>query len=164
MRGKITGIVLLLLCAFAVMLSGCQFHISVGTNDTLTGETYPNAEKYHTGTFTYNAADIKAVEIYWRSGEVEITESDISELHVRESGGELPEDTAMHHFLDDGVLRIRFCKMVAQKSCIHQAAANCLQTVRMTVKATCMCLVKVRAILRSKPQAGISEFNKGELP
>ena len=104
----------LLLCAFAVMLSGCQVRISVGTNDNLTGEDYPNAEKYQTGAFTYNAADIKAVEIYWRSGEVEITESDEAKLHGKESGGELPEDTAMHHFLDDGVLRIRFCKSGAK--------------------------------------------------
>ena len=96
------------------MLSGCQVHISVGTNDNLTGENYPNAEKYQTGAFTYNAADIKAVEIYWRSGEVEITESDDAVLHVKESGGELPEGTAMHHFLDDCVLRIRFCKSGAK--------------------------------------------------
>ena len=104
----------LLLCAFAVILSGCQVHISVGTKDTLTGEDYPNAGKYQAGAFTYNADDIKAVEVYWRSGEVEITESDDTELHVRESGGELLEDTAMHYFLDDSVLRIRFCKSGAK--------------------------------------------------
>lgn len=105
----------LLLCSLVItMLSGCRVNISIGTNDTLTGETYPDAEKYQTGSFTYNAAGIKAVEVYWRSGEVEITESDNSELHIRESGGELPEDTAMHYFLDDGVLRIRFCKSGAK--------------------------------------------------
>ncbi len=111
---KIPRIALLLICAFAVMLPGCQVHISVGANDNLTGEDYPNAEKYQTDAFTYNADDIKAVEVYWRSGEVEITESDDAKLHVKESGGELPEDTAMHYFLDDGVLRIRFCKSGAK--------------------------------------------------
>ena len=105
----------LLLCSLVIaMLSGCRVNISIRTNDTLTGETYPNAEKYQTGAFTYNAADIKAVEVYWRSGEVEITESDNSELHVKESGGELSEDIAMHYLLDDGVLRIRFCKSGAK--------------------------------------------------
>ena len=105
----------LLVCSLVIaMLSGCRVNISIGTNDTLTGETYPNAEKYQIGAFTYNAADITAVEVYWRSGEVEITESDNSELHVKESGGELPEDTAMHYLLDDGVLRIRFCKSGAK--------------------------------------------------
>ena len=111
---KISRIALLLICAFAVMLSGCQIPISIGANDNLTGEDYPNAEKYQTGAFTYNADDIKAVEVYWRSGEVEITESEDAKLHVKESGGELPEDTAMHYFLDNGVLRIRFCKSGAK--------------------------------------------------
>ena len=99
----------MLLCVFAVLLSGCQVHISVGTNDNLTGESYPDAEKYQTGAFAYPANEIKAVEVYWRSGKVEITESDNAELCVKESGSELPNDTAMHYFLDGGVLRIRFC-------------------------------------------------------
>ena len=105
----------LLLCSLVItILSGCRVNISIGTNDTLTSETYPDAEKYQISSFTYNAAGIKAVEVYWRSGEVEITESDNSELHIKESGGELPEDTAMHYLLDDGVLRIRFCKSGAK--------------------------------------------------
>ncbi len=98
-----------LLCVFAVLLCGCQVHISVGTKDYLTGESYPDAEKYQTGAFTYLANEIKAVEVYWRSGEVEIIESENAELSAKESGSELPDDTAMHYFLDDGVLRIRFC-------------------------------------------------------
>lgn len=114
MNKRISSIAVVLLCALAVILSGCRVNISVGTNDTLTGETYPDAEKYQTGAFTYNVADIKAVEVYWRSGEVEITESDNSELHVKESGGELSEDIAMNYLLDDGVLRIRFCESGAK--------------------------------------------------
>lgn len=104
----------LLLCVVAVLLTGCQVHISVGSKDYLTGESYPDAEKYQTGTFTYLANEIKAVEVYWRSGEVEIIESGNAELSAKESGGELPEDTAMHYLLDDGVLRIRFCKSGAK--------------------------------------------------
>ena len=105
----------LLLCSLVIaMLSGCRVNISIGTNDTLTGETYPDAEKYQAGAFTYSMADIKAVEVYWRSGEVEIIESSNSELHVCESGDELSEDIAMHYLLDDGVLRIRFCKSGAK--------------------------------------------------
>lgn len=105
----------LLLCSLAIaMLSGCEFRISINTKDTLTGETYPHAEQYGSGAVTYRADDITAVEVYWRSGEVEITESDRSELQVRESGGALPEDTAMHYLLEDGVLRIRFCQSGAK--------------------------------------------------
>lgn len=105
----------LLLCAFAVFsLSGCHVNISIGIHDRLIGDSYPNAEKYQTGAFTCPADEINAVEVYWRSGEVEIIESDSGELRATESGGELPEDTAMHYLLDDGVLKIRFCASGAE--------------------------------------------------
>lgn len=103
-----TALVLTLSLA-AVLLSGCQVNLSIGIGDNLTGESYPNAEAYRIGGFTYEADAVKAVEIYWRSGEVELVESDSAELIVSESGGELPEDTAMHYLLEDGVLKIRFC-------------------------------------------------------
>ena len=78
------------------------------------GRLYPNATSYQTGAFTCRADEVTAVEIYWRSGEVEIVESDEDELSVRESGGELPEETAMHYLLEDGTLRIRFCESGAK--------------------------------------------------
>lgn len=110
MNVRIRSTAVLLLCAFTViLLSGCRVNISIGTNDKLTGESYPDAEKYQAGTFVYHADEIREVEVYWRSGEVDIIESDSAELSVRESGSELPEDAAMHCYLDDGVLRIRFC-------------------------------------------------------
>ena len=100
----------MLLCTLAVsVLSGCSVNISLGIDSSLTGEKYPDSEKYRTGGFTYTADGIKSVEVYWRSGEVEITELECPELSVRESGGELSDDTAMHHLLDSGVLKIRFC-------------------------------------------------------
>lgn len=89
MNKRILNKAILLLCALmAALLSGCHIgNVSLGIGDYITGEEYPNAENYQTGTFTYNADEIKAVEVYWRSGEVEITEPDASELHVRESQG-----------------------------------------------------------------------------
>lgn len=107
-------IMLLALSLTAVLLSGCEFHATFGIGNYVTGESYPNAEAYQTGAFTYEADTVKSVEIYWRSGEVEIVESDSAELSVRESGGELPEDTAMHYLLEDGTLRIRFCESGAK--------------------------------------------------
>ena len=98
------------MCVLAkILLSSCRVNISVGSGDHLTGEKYPDAEKYKTGAFTYRADGIKAVEVYWRSGEVKITESEKAELSAAESGGELPEECAMHYLTDGGVLRIRFC-------------------------------------------------------
>ena len=111
MNKRILNKAILLLCALmAALLSGCHVgNISLGIGDYITGEEYPNAENYQTGAFTYNTDEIKAVEVYWRSGEVEIIESADSELSVKESGGELSEDIAMHYLIGDGVLRIRFC-------------------------------------------------------
>lgn len=97
------------LCLLAAMLAGCRVNISVGSGSYITGEDYPDARKYKTGAFTYAADEVKAVEVYWRSGEIALIESGASELSVSESGGELPEDTALHYLLDGGVLRIRFC-------------------------------------------------------
>lgn len=99
------------LCLLAAMLAGCRVNISVGSDSYITGEDYPDARKYKTGAFTYASDAVKAVEVYWRSGEIALIESGASELSVSESesGGELPEDTALHYLLDGGVLRIRFC-------------------------------------------------------
>lgn len=111
-EGKIymkNRVVILPLClAAAALFCGCSVNISFGT-DNLVGEEYPDAASYKTGAFAYNAADISAVEVYWRSGEVNITESPGAELNVRESGGEAAGDTAMHYLIDGDVLRIRFC-------------------------------------------------------
>lgn len=104
--------ILAMLAALAVtagMLSGCGFRLSFGIGSFVTGESYPNGAAYQTGAFTYQAEDVQSVEIYWRSGRVELVESDKAQLSVRESGGELPEDAAMHYLLEDGTLKIRFC-------------------------------------------------------
>lgn len=108
-------IVILLMFSFvAILLSGCGFNSSFGIGNFITEEDYPNAKAYQIGAFTYEADKVKCVEIYWRSGEVDIIESDSAEISVRESGGQLPEDTAMHYLLEDGTLRIRFCESGAR--------------------------------------------------
>lgn len=106
--------ILLTLAPAAAMLSGCQFHIPFGIGSFIAEERYPSAGSYQVGGFTYRAEEVSAVEIYWRCGEVEIVESGEEELSVRESGGELPENTAMHYLLEDGILRIRFCESGAR--------------------------------------------------
>ena len=100
---------LAVLAMTAGMLSGCGFRPSFGIGSFVTGESYPNGVAYQTGAFTYQADDVQSVEIYWRSGRVELVESDKAQMSVRESGGKLPEDAAMHYLLEDGTLKIRFC-------------------------------------------------------
>ena len=74
----------------AQMGSGCDTgNVSFDMGDHLVGEEYPDAEKYQVGAFTYAADDVNYVDVYWRSGEVKIVESDRPQLSVRESGGDL---------------------------------------------------------------------------
>ncbi len=104
----------LVLCALlALLLAGCRVQITVSSVDSLVGEEYPDAQRYRVGPLTYDAAQVKAVEVYWRSGQVELTESEDATLTARESGT-LPADAAMHWLLDSGVLRIRFCASNAE--------------------------------------------------
>ena len=100
--------ILPLISLLVLLLAGCGVRVVTGSRDHLVGETYPEAERYQTGSFTYAAEEIQAVEVYWRSGEVELIESEQAELKVSESGT-LSGESAMHYLLDNGTLRIRFC-------------------------------------------------------
>ena len=108
--GKRSILILLTISLATLLLSGCRCNLSFGIGNFITGERYPNAESYQTGAFSYEADGVQSIEIYWRCGKVNIVETDSSELHVSESGGELPEETAMHYLLEDGSLKIRFCE------------------------------------------------------
>ena len=80
--------ILAMLAALAVtagMPSGCGLRPSFGIGSFVTGESYPNEAAYQTGAFTYQADDVQSVEIYWRSGRVELVESDKAQLSVRKA-------------------------------------------------------------------------------
>lgn len=101
-RIKKTAAVLLLCLLTAALLSGCYFRISFGLDDVGAGAYQPDE-------LTYDAALVRAVEVYWHSGEAARIESDHAERGAYESGSELQEGAAMRGFPDGKVLRIRFC-------------------------------------------------------
>lgn len=72
--------------------------------------SYPNADRYAIGSFTYNAFAVDAVEINWTAGRVELTESDEAELSVRETTEGLSQDQQMRWWLDGSTLRIQYWK------------------------------------------------------
>ena len=74
------------------------------------GSTYPNANKYAVGSFTYDAVRVSAVEINWTSGRVELLESDSAQLSVTETTEGLTEDQQMRWWLDGSTLRIQYWK------------------------------------------------------
>lgn len=93
---KIQRSAALVLCALlALLLAGCRVQITVSSLDSLVGEEYPDARRYQVGPLTYDAAQVKAVEVYWRSGQVELAESEGATLSARESGAALSADASM---------------------------------------------------------------------
>lgn len=146
MKSSHRKILLLLTLILALaLLTGCRFSSALGPGSWITGESYPHAEAYRTGSFSCSADAVTAVEIDWRSGAVEIIESDRAELSVRESGSGLPEDAAMHYSLENGTLRIRFCASGARIRVrdsdkrltveVPQGIALCVQTTSAPISA-----------------------------
>lgn len=88
----------------AALLSGCSL-----LPGRITGEVYPDAQQYQCGNFSYQADEVHTVRLHWRSGAVEIVESDKSELTVRESGDALSQEESMHYRIENGILDIYFC-------------------------------------------------------
>lgn len=115
----------LLAIVLLLLLAGCGNN-SVQIFNDIKGEPYANSNLYTAGNFTYSAADIDAIELCWRVGEIELVESDNDTLSVTESGDELDLDTQMYHYLDGRILRIQFCR---SGSSIHVKSADKALTV-----------------------------------
>ena len=71
---------------------------------------YENADKYQTGNFTYAAADVTEVEIDWMAGVINVVQVDAETLSVSEKNAAKIEAARVHYYLDDSVLRIKFCE------------------------------------------------------
>lgn len=98
MKKILFGLVLTALC---LSLCACGF---------TAGGTYPNADKYTVGNFTYDATTVKAVDISWIAGRVELVESDGGTLNVSEKQDGLTDDQLMRWWLDGTTLRIQYWK------------------------------------------------------
>lgn len=98
MKKILCGLVLTALC---LTLCACGF---------TAGGTYPNADKYTVGNFTYDAASVEAVDVSWISGRVELIESDGGTLSVTEKQDGLTDDQLMRWWLDGTTLRIQYWK------------------------------------------------------
>ena len=94
-----------LILVAAMILSSCTINI----NGISMYDVYANADKYETGSFEYGRSEIKKVVIDWVSGRVEVEEDNGETLIVYEDSESLEEAKRVHYFIDDGVLRIRFC-------------------------------------------------------
>ncbi len=90
-----------LLAAAMLVLGGCTSNFRF--------ETYENPEKYQTGSFEYEAADVTAIEIDWVAGSIELIHSSEKSLSVSESGEDMPEDKRLRWYIDGTTLHIKYC-------------------------------------------------------
>jgi DUF4097 and DUF4098 domain-containing protein YvlB len=102
---KITAILLIFLSLFC--LSACRVG-DIKVNFYAPYWAFWNFSKG--SSFTYNASDIKKVDITWVGGEIEIVSSDSAELSVSENSEGLDDDAKMHYYIKDGKLTIHYSK------------------------------------------------------
>ena len=100
-------IVSLILIVFFAALSLCACNVKV---NVLGYSYYADSEKYSVGDFTYNAEDVKSVEINWVAGNIEVVQSKEETLSVSENGDGLESEERMHHYLRGGTLIIHYCE------------------------------------------------------
>lgn len=94
----------LMILALCLTLTGCSVLGAVS------GRRYDQADRYHAGSFTYAATDVRKVDINWVSGTVNLREADGETLSVTEDAAGLSTAQQMHWLLDGDTLRIQFCK------------------------------------------------------
>ena len=82
---------LLLIAALALGLCGCSFSFSFSSS-----ARYEKANQYSVGSFTYDPAQIDAVEIHWQSGN----------LYLREAAGNAGRPHAEDPVLQVGLFRL----------------------------------------------------------
>ncbi len=63
---------------------------------------YDNAKKYHVGAGTYDASQVKAINVAWDDGTVDIVcKDEYSQVSVTEENSETAEDWVLHQYVDD---------------------------------------------------------------
>lgn len=98
--------------AFCFTLSACGFLTSF-MRSSENRDVYDSAEQYTAGSFTYNAADVDAIEVFWLSGVVDLEKGYGTVLTATESvedvvEGERTEEERLHHWIDGHTLYIHF--------------------------------------------------------
>lgn len=82
------------------VFSSCSFNL-------ITGTSYDNADKYTIGNTTW-ADDVDSVEVNWYVGEVEIVETDGTQITITETEDNLAPDKQLRSLVDNGTLKIQF--------------------------------------------------------
>ena len=102
---KFTAVLLMIISLFC--LCSCR----VGDIKVNFYAPYWNFWSFSKGSsFTYNASDIKKVDITWVGGEIEIVAGEGDELSVTENSEDLDDDAKIHYYIKDDKLTIHYSK------------------------------------------------------
>lgn len=101
MKNSFKIIAVVFTAVMALCMTGC---VSIS-------ESYSNSDKYSAGNCEFNGVNVKSLDINWSIGKVKVTRNDKETVTVTEScGSDLKDSEKVHTWLDEGVLRIHYCK------------------------------------------------------
>lgn len=95
---------------FATVFFGGALLVGCKANDVRKFRVYENAAAYTAGDFSCESTLVKRIEIDWLGGNVEVEQSTSATVSVLEEENELPEEKRLHTYLDEGVLRVKYCR------------------------------------------------------
>ena len=92
-KGIIYAIIFVIIASILVLgLVGCK-------NTTY---KYDNAKKYHVGTGTYDASQVKAINVAWDDGTIDIICQDgVGTVTISEENSETDTDWVLHQYVDE---------------------------------------------------------------
>ncbi len=95
-----------------ILLTGLLLCLIGGTSacsDDGKYEKYADAERYAVGNVEFTVTQVQEVEIDWLGGSVEVEQS-TDKIRIVEEEGEQNQAERMHYYLDEGVLKIKYCQ------------------------------------------------------
>ncbi len=109
MKINLTILIPFVLC---LTLSACGF-LTGFIRDNTNRDVYDSAERYTAGSFSYNAAAVDVIEVFWLSGVVDLEKGYGTILTATESVEDIAEkdrteEERLHHWMDGRTLHIHF--------------------------------------------------------
>ena len=101
MKKSVKILAVLFTAVMALSMTGC---VSIS-------ESYSNSDKYSAGNCEFKGLNVNSLDIHWSVGKVKVTRNDKDTVTVTEtSETDLKDSEKVHTWLDEGVLRIHYCK------------------------------------------------------
>lgn len=91
-------------------LSASSFFVACKASAESEFRFYENGAAYTSGEFFCDGEQVKRIEIDWIGGNVEIEQNPSDKVCIFEDENDLPEDKRLHTYLNEGVLRVKYCR------------------------------------------------------